>query len=862
MFSMSDEEEEQADQSDPPVVEGPSVSGEADGQDPGRPVEASAMPIDATQQRRALVETAEGRGALLGILTGTAQVPGPGEPRASRSWSSTPTREGRLRGAALRGAGPTTAVAGTSRLTGEPGVSATSGGTATVVSSTTEEHGEGAQGGATVSPAPAAVPTSAGGKPPTTSAFAGGYEQWMRRYAAPATTPMSSPATSMGAGPGRPVGRPTRQSRSGALPTQPGQQPVLQPVPAPTGVQASPQSAGVPRTARQTSGSSTTQAALQQRAVPRLVPHASQAGQPHVQWQMAPATTGQPGALVPRASVTQTSDPMQQYVDQPVQRALQRLVTGSSGMSAPAPASASTWNANVPIQGAATPGTARASSLSMGAIPSYGGVSIGMATGTGGFGYGVTPSNTPFPPFQPPMMRTAQATPMGSRAPAWTPVASGVAAPMASGGFVQQPVASGMATSTPSGEFVQQPVVSSAALPGTLPYGSVTNRPFGYQAGIQGGQSGQPQQGYGPQTGLAAGGIATMGPAPGSGVGPVGYPLVGISTDLRNAVKVIVPFYSDTASSERAAAFWRSLRNARKGWTGKTGQEWWYNSRIEDFESLRVRFHNRFICQTPAQMWERLKKARRNKGESAEEWADRISKIFDALNYGDARMWYESFLGGIRNKPVRAMLNSSMVMLIEEACALLLYKNLHLPVEEEDEFLEDKRAATDAKKETSPELQMLQQMQKMNMMLVQQQQLQTVQQPRSPSQSAVNAVAAETKPQRTAQTSASGTLEETDRTPNIRTDPDSRTQEGVTVCGRCGRRGCSRATCPRATGTWNRCGKVGHYSVECSVPRPQNSSWNRNAGRRQQSGRPNTCSLCGANNHPIWIARWLKRFVG
>ncbi|ETI32145.1 hypothetical protein F443_20964 [Phytophthora nicotianae P1569] len=163
MFSMSDEEEEQADQSDPPVVEGPSVSGEADGQDPGRPVEASAMPIDATQQRPALVETAEGRGALLGILTGMAQVPGPGEPRASRSWSSTPTREGRLRGAALRGAGPTTAVAGTS-----------SGGTATVVSSTTEEHGEGAQAGATVSPAPAAVPTSAGGKPPTTSAFAGG----------------------------------------------------------------------------------------------------------------------------------------------------------------------------------------------------------------------------------------------------------------------------------------------------------------------------------------------------------------------------------------------------------------------------------------------------------------------------------------------------------------------------------------------------------------------------------------------------------------------------------------------------------------------------------------------------------------
>ncbi|KAG2772233.1 hypothetical protein PC116_g19396 [Phytophthora cactorum] len=87
-----------------------------------------------------------------------------------------------------------------------------------------------------------------------------------------------------------------------------------------------------------------------------------------------------------------------------------------------------------------------------------------------------------------------------------------------------------------------------------------------------------------------------------------------------------------------------------------------------------------------AQIWERLKKERRSKGESAEEWGDRILMICDALNYADARMRYELFLGGIGNKQMKTMLNSSMVTSIEEACALLLYKNLHLPVEEEDGF--------------------------------------------------------------------------------------------------------------------------------------------------------------------------------
>ncbi|KAG3119356.1 hypothetical protein PI124_g2473 [Phytophthora idaei] len=69
---------------------------------------------------------------------------------------------------------------------------------------------------------------------------------------------------------------------------------------------------------------------------------------------------------------------------------------------------------------------------------------------------------------------------------------------------------------------------------------------------------------------------------------------------------------------------------------------------------------------------------------------------------------------------MKTMLNSSMVTPIEEACALLLYKNLHFPVEEENEFLEVKPAASSTKKEVSPEMQMLQQMQQINLMLMQQ----------------------------------------------------------------------------------------------------------------------------------------------
>ncbi|ETO77861.1 hypothetical protein F444_07011, partial [Phytophthora nicotianae P1976] len=102
-----------------------------------------------------------------------------------------------------------------------------------------------------------------------------------------------------------------------------------------------------------------------------------------------------------------------------------------------------------------------------------------------------------------------------------------------------------------------------------------------------------------------------------------------------NAVRMIQPFYSDGSSVEKARTFWEAFERATEGLSeplrlsafreclkGKSGEEWWTHSQINDFETLRTRFHNQFVCQTPLQMIERLKTTKRSKGMSAEVWGD------------------------------------------------------------------------------------------------------------------------------------------------------------------------------------------------------------------------------------------------
>ncbi|GMF34278.1 unnamed protein product [Phytophthora fragariaefolia] len=111
--------------------------------------------------------------------------------------------------------------------------------------------------------------------------------------------------------------------------------------------------------------------------------------------------------------------------------------------------------------------------------------------------------------------------------------------------------------------------------------------------------------GYGsPQAPLPYGYGNTYGRAP-------GQRHFGMPSTIRNAIRMIQPFYSDSASVDKARTFWNAFVRATEGLDdalrlsafreclkGKAGEQWWMYSRIDTFETLRTRFHNQFICQT------------------------------------------------------------------------------------------------------------------------------------------------------------------------------------------------------------------------------------------------------------------------
>jgi hypothetical protein len=229
----------------------------------------------------------------------------------------------------------------------------------------------------------------------------------------------------------------------------------------------------------------------------------------------------------------------------------------------------------------------------------------------------------------------------------------------------------------------------------------------------------------------------------------------------------------------------------------KTGQDWWYNSRIYDFPTLRVRFYNRFIGKTPSQLWNQLRTAKRRRDKSVEEWGDRVDSMCEALNYNEPRMRYEFFLEGVRNKQLKYMLNASIVTTIRGACALQLFKDLNRPVEEVDEFAGEVKGPS---AETSTPLKVLEQMQQMNLMLMQQQQQPRTESapahvspvvPRSPRHSTVNTAVPRSQAMASTETAGQGSGV---RRLNIKMGPATQTQQDVTVCGRCERRNCSRLT--------------------------------------------------------------------
>ncbi|ETN22010.1 hypothetical protein PPTG_02069 [Phytophthora nicotianae INRA-310] len=145
-------------------------------------------------------------------------------------------------------------------------------------------------------------------------------------------------------------------------------------------------------------------------------------------------------------------------------------------------------------------------------------------------------------------------------------------------------------------------------------------------------------------------------------------PIVGIPTELRNAVKGIVPFYSNTATSERRRHFGVSPKSARYG-------------RPDEVDGVLAvpKGQDRSSVVTPAQLWSRLKAAKRKRGKSVEEWGDRISTMCEALNYHEPRMRYEFFLDGLWNKQMKAVLNASMVTSISRSVRATAVQELASP---------------------------------------------------------------------------------------------------------------------------------------------------------------------------------------
>ncbi|KAE9203173.1 hypothetical protein PF004_g18205 [Phytophthora fragariae] len=341
-----------------------------------------------------------------------------------------------------------------------------------------------------------------------------------------------------------------------------------------------------------------------------------------------------------------------------------------------------------------------------------------------------------------------------------------------------------------------------------------------------------------------------------------------LSSMVSNVMKVLPVFYSDTATTEKARDFWElfeahtshlpdqsRLLVFRQKIKGRPAERWWNNSTIKTFSTLKVRFHNQFLSRTADELWERLQTTKRERGESVEEWGDRVSDLCDSLDYPNPQMRYQLFRRGLRNKRMLASLDSGPARDIPEACEWLLAKEMSRPIEEDDEFPEDKKTAGAssgpadvATAETSSKLDKL--TETMTTFVTQQQQWQQQmmrsqwQPPRSPRNRMPNVSATTSSP------GPSGNAPPGNGRPRgIRMGADSRTQEGAPVCGRCGYVGHSRETCRRQMMICNQCGELGHIAVECE----EGPSRGRNGGQvpaARNGGRgPMKCGFCKEDGH-------------
>ncbi|KAG1699099.1 hypothetical protein DVH05_014018 [Phytophthora capsici] len=145
---------------------------------------------------------------------------------------------------------------------------------------------------------------------------------------------------------------------------------------------------------------------------------------------------------------------------------------------------------------------------------------------------------------------------------------------------------------------------------------------------------------------------------------------------------------------------------------GKEADRWWGNSNIKTFDTLKARFHNHFLSRTQDELFDALFGIMSGKGESIEEWGDRVSDLCNTLGYPDDKFRYKVFRRGLRNKKMLAMLDSGPARNIPEACEWLMTKDMHRPIEEDEEFENSKtKANTGADSKPSAVEMLAQQMQ-------------------------------------------------------------------------------------------------------------------------------------------------------
>ncbi|EGZ21875.1 hypothetical protein PHYSODRAFT_285667 [Phytophthora sojae] len=215
----------------------------------------------------------------------------------------------------------------------------------------------------------------------------------------------------------------------------------------------------------------------------------------------------------------------------------------------------------------------------------------------------------------------------------------------------------------------------------------------------------------------------------------------GMPSHVKNAVRIIQPFHSDHATVDKAKLFWDSFARATTGLEeqlrisafreclkGKPAEEWWMYSKIDSFETLRIRFHNQFICLSPLQLIERLKTTKRSHGMSAEVWGDLVKSLCDEAQCFDPTMKYQYFLSELRNREWKAALSSAMASTIQQAVLILLQRGMHIPVEDDADFADEK--SSENKSEDSAVKEMME-MLRQNQSLIMQQQAELARAPRS-----------------------------------------------------------------------------------------------------------------------------------